>query len=443
MSHTHLILRLLLLPAMATSATAQQLKAITGVTVIDGTNRSPIRDAVVIIESNRIKQVGSRSRTTVPVNAEVIDGTGKFLIPGLTDMHNHVLTGTTRWPQDRKVNLRLLLAYGVTTVFNPTLPIAEHKALKAATAQAEGPYARFYSTGPSISVKGDDFAAFNGSPTPETEEEAIKAVRGLKAAGVDAIKVVNDDLSWCKNTRAPLMRREVLIAVVSEAHKLGLKVYAHAPVLSLAKEFLKAGGDGLLHGIIDEPVDQEFIRLMKRNNAFYVATLSMFEDVADVSGWMRRQAEFDERKLFPQAVYDAFTNPASPRYFKSPLNNTARTRELLPTLRANLKKVSDAGIPIVAGTDAGYFGVLLGISSQLELTLMVESGLKPEEAIRAATITPARVLGTAKDSGSVEAGKFADMVILDRNPLSDIGNLRYVHRVIKAGVVYNPSELIR
>src|SRR5262249_27646001 len=108
-----------------------------------------------------------------------------------------------------------------------------------------------------------------------------------------------------------------------------------------------------------------------------------------------------------------------------------------------LKKLFDAGVPVVTGTDTGVPGVLLGVSSQMELVLHVEAGLQPADAIRAATLEAQRMLGREKESGSVEAGKQADFLILDADPLADIRNVRKIHRVVKGGVVHDPSRLRR
>ena len=115
-------------------------------------------------------------------------------------------------------------------------------------------------------------------------------VQKLKALNIDAIKTQRDDFGWASTRVNALMNLDVLQAMVEEAHRLGLKVYVHAPQLPRAKEALKAGVDGLLHGIIDEAVDADFIAAMKQNDAIYIPTLGMFEDVADVSAWAMRQA---------------------------------------------------------------------------------------------------------------------------------------------------------
>ena len=237
------------------------------------------------------------------------------------------------------------------------------------------------------------------------------------------------------------MSLDVLAALVTEAHREGLKVYAHAPMLAQAKESLRAGVDGLLHGIIDAPVDSEFMDLMKRNQAVYVPTLSLYEDVADVAAWGRRQALQADRGP-TNAVANEFTSPEVVRIFGSFLDKAPSAKAQLPTQRENLKRIFDAGVPVVMGTDTGFFGVVLGVATQIELALMVEAGMAPEAVLRAATINAARMIGRDKDSGSIEAGKVADLLVLDANPLEDIRNIRRIFRVIKGGVVHEPAQLL-
>jgi imidazolonepropionase-like amidohydrolase len=172
-----------------------------------------------------------------------------------------------------------------------------------------------------------------------------------------------------------------------------------------------------------------------------VPTLALFEDVADIAGFARRQAvNWDRAKFQPPAIYAPFTDPAGARQIESFLNNSAFTKERLKVARANVKSVFDAGVPVVLGTDTGFFGVLLGVATQIELELLVEAGLTPAEALQAATINAARMIGKERDLGTIEAGKFADLVILDANPLDDIRNVARIHKVIKGGVQYEPVD---
>jgi len=424
----------------ASPAAAQDLKAVTGATVI-GAGGAPITDAVVIIEGARITRVGPRATIGVPANATIVDARGKFVIPGLADMHNHVRSGSLRPQQNPRTNLSVLFAFGVTTVFNPSLSKMEFADLKTATASDTVPLPRFFGTGPMVTVKGDTLGTSDGGATPETEAEARSVVKDLKAAGVDAIKVSRDDASWASKQRLPLMKLEVLNALVSEAHREGLKVYAHAPLLDYAKDVLRAGADGLLHGIIDKAVDQELVDLLIRNRAVYVPTMSLYEDVADMAAWAKRQSAYDERKVV-SPIADGMAAPNSVQLVQSILNDTAFTKSRMSIQRANLKTVFDAKVPVVMGTDSGFFGVVMGVSSQIELALMVEAGLTPAAALQAATINAARMLGRDKESGSIEPGKLADLLILDANPLDDITNVRRIHRVVRAGVVHDPAQVL-
>ena len=430
-----------LLVSCAVGAQNERVKAITGVTLIDGTTREPMPDAVVVIDGSRITQVGARASVTVPAGATVIDGRGKFVIPGLADMHHHLQSGSTRPQQNLQSNLRRMLVVGVTTVFDPSVPLKEFVALKAAAADDAAPYARFFSTGPIVTVKGDFFGLMVGAPTPDNAVQAQAVVRDLKAAGVDAIKVQYDDVSWSMKQGFPTLKRDVLEAIIKEAHQQNLKVFAHAPVLKHAKDALRAGLDGLMHGIIDEPIDQEFINLMKQNRASYVATMALFNDMADVNAFARRQApSWDRMALQPPRLYEFFAGPGGVQLFEKNFNNLAFTRQHLPVQKDNVKKVLDAGIPVVLGTDTGFQGVLIGVATQIELELLVEAGLTPSQALSAATINAARMIGREKDLGTVEGGKLADLVILDADPLQDIRNVTRIFRTMKGGVLYEPVD---
>lgn len=435
---------LLALAGVTANVQVPDVNFITGATLINPTG-PPIPNSILVITGSRITSVGqvppqAGATGGGPAGAEVIDARGKFVMPGLADMHNHLDDGSLNFQQNSIANLGRLLAAGITTVFNPNVPEGDFTKLKAIAAADSSPFPRFFGTGPSITVEGDTLGS--QSPKPKTPDEARAVVQRLKALNVDALKIVRDDLAWASTRAMPVMATDVLQAAVEEAHRQKLKVYVHAPELARAKETLRAGVDGLLHGIIDEPIDQDFIDLMKKNGALYVPTLGMFEDVADVSAFAKRQAPYwDSLGLLPPALYQSYIAGQGAQLFRTLLNNSASTKEHLPVLRANLKKVFDAGIPVVMGTDQGFFGVLLAVATPLEMELMVEAGLKPADVIQAATINAARMIGRDKEQGSIEAGKVADLLILDGNPLDDIKAVRRINRVVKGGVVYNPAQL--
>src|SRR5262245_6336752 len=431
----------ILLTIVSPNLFAQDVKVITGATLIDGQGSAPLKDAAIVIEGSRIKQVGATDKIEIPKNATVIDARGKFVTPGLADMHNHLRDGTfSRRPQALG-NARRLLAFGVTTVFFPNANLQLLATLKKEAAPDNSAYPHIFGAGPMVTVKGGSLSG--EARSPNTAEEARAVVKEMKAANVEAIKLGYDDNTWAMKKPMPLLKEEVVSAIMAEAHQQGLKVFVHAPILEQAKVVLRAGADGLMHGIIDKPVDDEFIALMKKNRACYVSTLALFEAVGDVAGWVKREAAYDSRMTYPSSVIEAFTSKAGREQFESFLTNAAFTKTHLPTLRANLKMVNDAGILIVAGTDTGLSGVFPGVASHLELILHAEAGLRTADIIKAATINAARMIGREKDLGTIEEGKVADLLILDANPLDDIRNIKQIHRVIKGGTMFEPAELLK
>jgi len=421
-----------------TQAQQASIQAVTGATVIDGTGRGPIKDAVIVIEDDRITRVGPASTTAIPTNARIIPARERFIIPGLADMHNHLNDGTLRAdPQDQLGNLGQLLAWGVTLVFDPGLSMKSFDRLRQETRKPGAPYPRFYGVGRLFGAKGG-WGSFQGGYTPETPEEARADVRQLKAANVDAVKLVYDDMSHLVQRPLPALRPELMAAIIDETHRQGLKAYVHAPILRYAKEALRAGADGLLHGVLSDPVDDEFVALMKQNHAVYVSTLTVFEACADVSAFVKREAGFETGGRIARKTYDILADSA-PIQQAPWWTNSAYTKSHLPILRANLKRMVDAGVLVTTGTDAGVPGVLLGVSSQLELVLHVEAGVPPATVIRLATLNAARMIGRADDLGSIEAGKLADFIVLDGDPLADIRNVRRIALVVKGGEIRSPD----
>ncbi len=441
MKRSLVFLNMVLFLVAAVNSQAQDTKAIVGVTVIGGGAQAPIKDAVIIIEGARIKEIGARGKTPIPKGARTIDAQGKYVIPGLADMHHHLADGSFNFAeQDPKKNLAQLLAWGFTTVFAMSVEMNSFSEFKKITAEDAAAYPRFFTAGRLFGAKRG-WGSFQGGYTPDTPDEARAAVRELKSANVDAIKIVYDDMSWLTKRAMPALKPETLEAIIDEAHKQGLKAYVHAPILKYAKEALRAGADGFVHGIISDPIDDEFVAAMKKNRAVYISTLTLFEACVDPAGWSRRARAFDDRERINKEVYDSLSDPAMLKGWEAGWNNIPYAKERMGTLRANLKKLFDAGVPVITGTDTGVPGVLLGVSGQMELMLFTEAGLKPEDALRAATINAARMIGREKDLGSIEAGKLADLVILDADPLADIRNIRRIHRVMKGGVLYDPAQL--
>lgn len=420
------------------------------VAVVDVNAGSTKHDMAVVITGDRITAVGP-ARRDYPAGADIVDATGKFVVPGLADVHHHLDTGFSMpgapgsrraGPEDFRRYLTHMLGWGFTTIFSTA---HLHPDLEDFTSMrlAHGggpPMARYFGVGRGITVEGGHASQpALASFLPRTPEEARQQVRQLKAAQVDAVKFIFEDLAW-HGRHVPVMRRDIMRAIIDEAHALQLKAIAHAPRLQLAKEVLRAGGDGLAHSVVDAPVDDEFIGLMKRNRASYTTTLSLFAAFTDIETWMQRLEALDHRGVVPKAVFAGYRSPEGAKRYYEVFGTMTREQPLY--LRSNLRKVADAGLLVVAGTDTSVPGVLIGISSQMELVLLVEAGLTPAEALRAATINAARMLGRDAEQGTVETGKLADLVVLDADPLLDIRNVTRLHRVIKDGAILDPAELL-
>jgi imidazolonepropionase-like amidohydrolase len=221
----------------------------------------------------------------------------------------------------------------------------------------------------------------------------------------------------------------------------------HATELVTAKAALRAGADLLVHSVFDAPVDDEFIALMKKNGALYCPTLYVMGGyaLALTGQWQATPEERTGADPEILAAMDDLTEIPPEKIPERVAKAMAAKKPVEPpaVAMANLRKLEDAGIPVVMGTDAGNIGTLHGPSIFREMRMMAEAGLTPLQVLRSATFTAARTMGLEGRTGEIEAGKLADLVILDANPLEDVGNLAKVHRTIKAGVVYDPADLMK
>lgn len=416
-------------------------KVIIGATVIDGRGGGPIENSVIVIRGERIEQVAPKGLASVPSQAETIDVSGKFVIAGLGDAHNHIDMdgyGMEPGPTDHKARLGKMLGWGFTTIFDPgTREMDLFPELKV-LGQGKSRFSRYFGVGRGFAAKGG-YGQVNAF-RPDSPKQAREMVREMKADGVDAIKIYYSDLIYVQREGLPVLEDGLMAAIIDETHENGLKVYVHAPVLHYAKKALRAGVDGLVHGILSEPVDEEFIALMRRNQAIYIPTFAAFDSIANLGRWVQKAKLFDEQNAIPSEVYELGLDENTQEAWEMQWDNLVYMKSRLPVLRTNLKKVWDAGITVVCGADLA--GAMMGVSSQMELVEMVNAGLTPEQAIQTATINVARMLGRESEQGTVEAGKLADLLILDANPLLDISNIRYIHRVVLGGTIFDPIELL-
>jgi imidazolonepropionase-like amidohydrolase len=363
----------------------------------------------------RIAEVG---QPAIPSEATVLDYSGKWIIPGLVETHAHV---SGYWapdrvsdPVDRVVEeLGLYARYGVTTVSSlGDEPSVARQVRDVQDTQLLG-RARLTFAGPVITAVAPDAAR--------------AAVAENAAMGVDWIKIrVDDNLGTTAK-----MPWEAVEAVLEAAHGRGLRVATHVFYLDDAKRLLRLGTDLVAHSIRDAEVDAEVIRLLKETGTCYVPTLTR-----EVSTFVyAHRPEFFDDPFFQEGAKEAeVARLSDPAFMESVRGSAAaaRYREVLGQAQRNLKRLTDAGVPVAFGTDAGPPGRFPGYLEHMELDLMVEAGLTPEEALLSATRAAASCLGMP-DVGTLEPGMWADLLVLAADPLSDIQATRTLEKVFIAG----------
>jgi imidazolonepropionase-like amidohydrolase len=382
------------------------VRAFTGFTLIDGTDRPPIRHAALVVQDGRVVRIGPSAEVTIPPGAERIALDGKTVIPGLINAHGHV--------NDADRDLRVYAAYGVTSVVSlggeqPPVFAARDAQLSASLARA-----RVYVSGPVL--------------TPRTPDEARSQVAALVPQKVDFVKIrVDDNLGTTQK-----MTPEVFRAVIDEAHKRGLRVAAHLFYLADAKALLAAGVDLIAHSIRDAEVDADVISALKRTGVCVSPTL-----MREVSTFVYESTPdfFSDSLFLAHANREWMATARDPARQEATRTSTSaqRYKVALEVASRNLKRLSDAGVPIAMGTDTGPVGRFQGYFELMELELMVKAGLTPRQALLAATRDAARCTKLETTLGTLERGKWADFVVLDADPLANISNVRKISSVWIAG----------
>jgi imidazolonepropionase-like amidohydrolase len=444
-----------LLPTHQAATARPDLLAFTRVTVIDGTGTSARPEMTVVIAGNRIRAMGKAGTIPLPARARVVSATGKFMIPGLWDMHVH-------WYDES--SLALFLANGVTGVrIMCGFPLHLQWRRAVADGKLLGP--RLVLAGPIVDgtdpVWPDSIRASNLS-------EGRGAVRSIQNQGYDCVKVYN------------LLPRSAFFGVTDEARMRGLPVVGHVPFSVSADEASDAGQQSIEHltGVSFACSSQETrlrqeLTAMKDPGEPPTSLLLRFEVQAEDSYDALKAAALFARfakngtwqvpTLTVRQSHAALRDPASGRspllrYLPSSVRGrwdsrrTATFKKLRPEDFANFKRVFQtqlklvrdmhrAGVRMLAGTDTGALDCFPGFSLHDELELLVQAGLTPMEALQAATRNPAQFLNQLDDRGTVERGKLADLVLLDANPLNDIRNTRKLRAVVVNGRLLKKADL--
>jgi imidazolonepropionase-like amidohydrolase len=401
-----------LLGALPLSTHAQQPEAALAfrdVDVFDGSRM--IRRTTVLVRNGMIRAVGAD--VVVPPSAQVIDGKGKTLLPGLFDAHVHLgMMLIEKFLGDA-------LNFGVTTeleMWGSEASIAMRKKM-AAGGFADIADHRTAATG--VTAPGGHPTQMGGGPLPTLAptDDAQAFVDARIAEGADYIKVIYEH-------RYPTLTKAQLEDVVAAAHRRDKLVVVHVSTQSEARDAIAAGADGLVHIFADSPPEPGFAEFAARHSVFVVPTLSVLESVSGTSGqpWWQ-----DSPRVSPYITQSM----RSPLEMKFPPAFGANVK--LAYAQAAVAALHRAGVPILAGTDAPAPGLAHGLSIHRELELLTLSGLTPLEALASATSAPARAFGF-HDRGRIAVGTRADLLLVNGDPTVDIKATRDIVGIWKLGV---------
>ena len=385
--------------------------ALLGATLIDGSSRSPVADAVVVVAGGRIVAAGPRSSVTVPRGARNIDMHGKTVMPGLWDMHTH-LTQMELAP--------LYLAAGITTVRDMGNELALIVPLRAAvdSGRALGP--RMLLAG---LVDGGGPNAF-GAVNATTAEEGRSVVQMYHALHFEQMKLYT------------LLTPAVVGAITREAHRLGMTVTGHVPASLTLLAAVDSGMDHIAHQPVRGDATSDSVRTVI---AFLRAHETVIDPTASWGELLGRPLTEPLERLIPGVPMLPPVLEQWGRSMGAAGVDSATARGRLERTLATLRALYEGGVPLVAGTDGG----VPGLSLYREIELYALAGMPPMDAIRAGTAVPARAMRLDGESGTLEPGKRADLIVLDGNPIDAIKNIRLVRFVMKGGALYSCAELWR
>lgn len=376
----------------------------------------------VLVEGGVITRVGRRLRG--PAGAEVIDAGGKTLLPGLIDAHTHTFGEA----------LREAVVFGVTTHLDMFSDAGTARAMREEQERGAPDRADLFSAGTLVTAPGGHGTQFGLSiPTITTPDSALAFVDARIAEGSDWIKIVYED-GRALGMEIPSIDRATLRAVVDAARRRGKLAVVHATDAASALAAIEEGADGLVHLFIDREAGAGFARTVAARGAFVIPTLTVLKSITGTGGGAPL---VEDRRLAPYLLPTSASSLAQ----GFPVRPGAPTRSL-SVAYATVRQLKAAGVPILAGSDAPNPGTSFGAALHRELELLVDAGLTPIEALRAATSVPAREFGLT-DRGRIAPGLRADLLLVDGDPTRDITATRAIAGVWKAGAAFDRERFAR
>lgn len=442
---------------------------ITDVTIIDVDKQKLVPHQTVTIRNDIITGISSTSKTQIPQGAEVINGSGKYLLPGLTDAHVHFFQSGGLYARPDAIDLRKNMPYekeitwthnnmedflrrytmlGITSVIDVGATISFLQQRDTFANKTYTP--SIYMTGPLLTSYEPDeyFNLKNDEPffLVKTPEEGVKYVQQQLPYHPDFIKI------WyiAESADAAKKFQPTAKAIIEEAHRNHLKVAVHATERLTAQLAVEAGCDYLVHDVEDEIVPDNFVKLLKEKKVVLCPTLIVADNYDFTFAQDYKYNSYDLRNSNPETIGsltdlrhlpDSVIISKYKTHFSSDIVKriSARTDSIR---MVNLKKMSDAGVTIVAGTDAGNIGTQHASSLLSELKAMHASGMTIWKVLKSATINAAKIFDKEKTEGSIAVGKKANAVLLHANPLDSLDNLKYIDLVINRGTILYPDSLI-
>ncbi len=433
-------------PALTQTQTRGGAVLYEGARLIPGDGSQPIAVSAMLVENGVITRVGAKGSTTAPAGASRVDLTGKTVMPTLINPHGHpgfqrgLTYSADNFTRENIVDdLNRALYFGVAAVQSQGIEKGD------ITYQIRADQEAGKLGGAGLRVAGRGIGAPNAGPggaayagiayEVTTDEEGRKAVRELAAKKVDLVKIWVDD----RNGRAPSLPKNVFTAIIDEGHKNGLRVNAHVFYHKDAVDLVDAGIDGLVHLVRDKEMEDALVASIVRRNVYVMPNLSGERGTyTELPPWLKEGDPFMTliQESVPQPVIDRIKRSYEGRDPAA----VERARTAYSILERSTAKLAKAGAKVTLGCDTGLQDHLFGPAEQHELTNMVKAGMTPMQVIVAATSRPAEYLKLDK-MGTLAAGKEADFLVLDGNPLDDIRNTQRISKIYIKGAEIDRASL--